>query len=95
VLAKALIYVDGLVYSGEDLDGDGGPAASLESNIGGGGAWHDLATNKRIGELLFGGEPHVLIGNVNIKGAIDRVMERARRGLIVPREIRIEFLEDK
>jgi hypothetical protein len=92
-LPRALIYVDDLVYSGEDPDGDGGPAATLVSNAGGGGAWHDFATNKRIGALLFGGEPHILIGVVNIKSTIDKIMERVRRKGLSPWEIRIVFLD--
>lgn len=77
------VYVDGRGYQGEDLDRE-------EPRQGGLGTLHNFGT---LDALKFGDEAKLLIGEITIKGAIERIFTRIRNKTLDATRIVIE-LED-
>lgn len=81
---RATIFIDGEPYRGEDYD------ATEPADYGGEG-WHVANHGKRNLLLIGGGEPKVIIGSINLKSHLDRILARVRDGSIEAGEITIKL----
>lgn len=77
------IFVNGQAYSGESDD-------VYVSDYGGNG-WH-INNHKEATVLLFGGEPHKIEGNINLKSHLNKILKRSRDGQLSINKIEINVV---
>jgi len=82
---KAIIYVDGQPYAGVDPDGcaQGKPGMSP--------GWEGHRANCGRDVLLFGGEPHIIEGAINLQTVLTQIVERLRYNELTASRIVIDL----
>lgn len=83
---RYVIYVDGIAYGGVDYDA--GEEARPQMTKG----WEGGSAPRTRDVLLWGGKPHVIQSHINLKGDLERILERIRDGSIDGQRIVIERL---
>ena len=91
-MIRATIYLDGAPFSGVDLDGDDGQLSPAFRN-----GFHHTNHDGGSDALVFGGEPHVTAGRINIVGYLAKIIDRIERGVLSGQviEVRMETVEAK
>ena len=85
-MKRARIYVNERGYQGEDLD----KLEERRPGLASGFSSHNLGA---LNALNFGNEPMVIVGDINIKSHLERILTRIRYGTLDAKRVVIE-LED-
>lgn len=89
-MKTATIYVDDVAYGGVDMDGDGEDSQLMAGFRNG---WHHTPDDGA-DKLIWGGEPHVMVGHINLASHVERILRRIERGVLTAHTIRIEIADE-
>ena len=88
-MLRATIHVDGRAYAGTDPDGEDERTQSPAFRNG----FHDTGSRRGRDVLLFGGEPALIEGVLNLRSHVERILTRLQDGTLEARTVVIEMVQ--